>query len=439
MAYAKDGYPIEQASKIGHLKLTNHPVITSLISSFELPDAPDPATLPQPTGKIDVAQRTTLDRIVTIDGGQASVPNVYRSEKKLAFVQVAACMLKLSDLRYMSEHPMMDPRDWKRLTEHYWYHPAVLPLSGFQLPFLTLKETMRTVIDATLTQTRLYETLRFLIYREWDQAYNIPEDEKPAMECWSCGVEFQLPRHSMGPTCPHCGHAHRLSDYLRIGADSPDTWAREEAASNLRDLLETLTLFHFARIYRGQPALGSTLFIKDGPLLLRAQLSRLIEPIRDYLVYMRENGCPLHIVGVEKTGDYAEFVEGLRPTLSEPGDFFLPDVRFLVEEVSGGTMAPNYRNRVSYGAKVAIKIGQDHVLALNVPTGEFRVTPTPDDLLGFEESVRALSELPSYQYPNALVPLVLANGTVSIARRPSGGILQAFADQMVGARRTDAH
>jgi hypothetical protein len=51
--------------------------------------------------------------------------------------------------------------------------------------------------------------------------------------------------------------------------------------------------------------------------------------------------------------------------------------------------------------------------------------------LGFEESVRALSELLSYRYPNAIIPLVLANSTVSIARQPSGGILQAFAEQLM--------
>ena len=66
-----------------------------------------------------------------------------------------------------------------------------------------------------------------------------------------------------------------------------------------------------------------------------------------------------------------------------------------------------------------------------MPTGEFLLEPKTDDLIGFKESVLALSELVSYQYPNAIIPLVLANSAVSIARRPSGDILTTFTDKMM--------
>jgi hypothetical protein len=62
-------------------------------------------------------------------------------------------------------------------------------------------------------------------------------------------------------------------------------------------------------------------------------------------------------------------------------------VRFLVEEISGNEMPQGYRNRVSYGAKVAVRLGPDHVIVLNVPTGDFLLDPTVGDLLGFEQSV----------------------------------------------------
>ena len=66
-----------------------------------------------------------------------------------------------------------------------------------------------------------------------------------------------------------------------------------------------------------------------------------------------------------------------------------------------------------------------------MPTGEFLTEPQPEDLIGFEDSIRTLSELVSYRYPNALIPLVLANSAASIARKPSGDILSAFADQLM--------
>src|SRR5437867_82543 len=130
MSYTKNGFPLEQASKIGHLKLTNHPVITQIIQQFEEADLPQINQHKGITGSVDFSKKTILQRIITIDGGQATVPNEYRPEKQLSFIQVAACMLKLSDLEYLRTHPMIDPRELKRFIPEPWYHPMVLPHSG---------------------------------------------------------------------------------------------------------------------------------------------------------------------------------------------------------------------------------------------------------------------------------------------------------------------
>ena len=432
MAYSKDGYPIEHASKIGHLKLINHPLVTNLISQFEKPELPPTTSYPPKTGTVIMDPDKCLERIVTIDGGQVVVPNKYRPEKQVSFIQVAAFMLKMSDLNYIRSHPMLDPREFTKFTSNYWYHPVVLPLAGIRMPRMSLKETIRSLIDAVLVQTGLYETLKFLVYREWRDSYDIPPDQQPHMSCWECGEEFSLPRHAMSMRCPHCGHEHRLADYLRIGADSADTWTKEEAASNLRDVLETLTLFHYLRVFHGKKAMTSTLFIKDGPLLLRAQLSRLVEPIRDFISYIKDQGWPIYLVGVEKTGELVNFSEEYKVNLPEVGDYFLPSVKFLIEEVHGASMPKNYRNRVSYGAKVLLRAGPNHVLTLNIPTGDFKLDPQPSDLIGFEHIASTLSQLLSYQYPNALIPIVLANAAVSIARSPSGRILENFIHKVLG-------
>ena len=59
----------------------------------------------------------------------------------------------------------------------------------------------------------------------------------------------------------------------------------------------------FLKLYAHRPIiLKRTLFVKDGPLLLRAQLSRLIEPIRAFLKYLKDIGRDIHIVGVVEIG-----------------------------------------------------------------------------------------------------------------------------------------
>lgn len=434
MAYAKDGFPVEQASKIGHLKLINNDLVRRIVEDFEDP-APS-AGGPEVTksGTVDLQEESAIERIITVDGGQAVVPNPVRRQKTLAFLQVAACMLSMSDLRYMREHPLMDPRKLRHMIDDaIWYNPAAIPLSGVHHAGLTVQQSIRRIVDRTLKETGLYETLKFLVYREWEPEWTIPEERRPAMDCIGCGRrDMRLPRHQISFPCESCGHRHNLSDYLAIGTQGPEDWSREEAASALRDSLETLTLFHFVRkYYREDEVMRETLFVKDGPLLLRAALSRLVEPIRDFISHIRAEGHPLHLVGVEKTGDFVDFLDEYEDKVPSPGDFFLLSVKFLVEEISGSVMSAGYRNRVSYGAKMGVRLGSNHVLALNVPTGQFELEPQEHDVIGFESSVRALSSLVSYRYPNAIIPLVLANSAASIARRPSGDILSAFTDEMM--------
>jgi hypothetical protein len=436
VAYGAEGFPLEQASKIGHIKMIDNALIKRVLEDFEdvSPSASGPTVTS--TGSVDLSKESPIRHIITVDGGQAVVPNPVRREKAMAFVQVAACMLRMDDLRYMSEHPLMDPRDVNRMIEgEVWYNPAAIPLAGVHHPGLTVQQTIRYIVDRTLGETGLYETLKFLVYREWEDEWTIPPEERPHLSCVRCGREFYLPRHRLSFECSHCDNRHTLSDYLAIGTLGPEDWSREESASALRDTLETLALFHFIRKYRREDkVMAETLFVKDGPLLLRAALSRLVVPIRDLIAHIRDNEQPLYLVGVEKTGDFAGFLEEFKQAIPEPGDYFLPSVRFVVEEISGTVMTSGYRNRVSYGAKVGVRIGPDHILALNVPTGGFLIEPRPEDLIGFEESVRPLSELESYRYPNALIPLVLANSAASIARKPSGDILSTFADQLIGTK-----
>ena len=61
--------------------------------------------------------------------------------------------------------------------------------------------------------------------------------------------------------------------------------------------------------------LEKTLFIKDGPLMLRAQLARLVEPIRDYLCFLRDRRIRVNIVGIEKNGVMVDLVNEFKNSL----------------------------------------------------------------------------------------------------------------------------
>jgi hypothetical protein len=138
----------------------------------------------------------------------------------------------------------------------------------------------------------------------------MPGEDSPRFECWVCGGEIIIPKSQINFPCPHCTEPHKLADYLGIGHDSPDEWSREDTATALRDSMETLTLFHLIRSYLDKPAaLERILFVKDGPLLLRAALSRLVEPIRALIEHMKSRNLTLNLVGVEKNGDLVAHVD----------------------------------------------------------------------------------------------------------------------------------
>jgi hypothetical protein len=139
----------------------------------------------------------------------------------------------------------------------------------------------------------------------------------------------------------------------------------------------------------------------------------------------------VYLVGVEKTGELVEHIPLIRNVLQEPGNFFLPSVRYLHERIMGVPFIEPYRNRVQYGSKVVVRLGSDHVVAFNVPTGDFLADPKPEDLYGFQESVRTLAEMVSHSYENALIPLVLANSAVSLSLNPSSDILEHFARRLL--------
>ena len=431
MAYEGSGrLPIERASKVGHIKIITEPTISRVIEAWEDTSGEGQQPFGERTGTVDLALATEIENVVAIDGSFVSIPNVLHRYKRLGFISVGAVVLTRSDLRAMRDNPIGDPRDRQRaLANSSFVRSTVLPLSGVRVAGETLVDTLRGAIDDSLRRTALYDTLKYLVFREWDPTYVLVEH----IDCFRCRAHVALVKGASYFNCGSCGHQHSLSDYLNLVNPEPEDWATEETVIGLANIMEALVLVGFFRTALTSPRIfGRTLFVKDGPLLLRAQLSRLVEPMRALLKFAFDHGHVPHLVGVEKTGDVVMHLPLIAEQLPDPGDFFLPTVRYLHERVHGMPWdATTYRNRVQYGNKVVVRLGQEHTVVLNIPTGEFLTDPTPGDLYGFEDSVAVLSEMLSASYENALVPLVVANSVVSISQSPSAEILNTFAERLL--------
>ena len=81
---------------------------------------------------------------------------------------------------------------------------------------------------------------------------------------------------------------------------------------------------------------------------------------------------------------------------------------------------------------LSLRVGRHHLLVLNIPTGDFAVEPCRNDLIGYDNIIRALAGLLSYRYPDALLPLVLANiRGINIGNKSLGPILKQFLDGLL--------
>jgi hypothetical protein len=432
MPYSKNGYPSELANKVGHIRLINDPMIQGMIEAFEDARPTDTSSYPTITGNVDLAGQCQIDQVITIDGGNQVVPNTIRPERQVGFVQIAAQLIRMNTVEELRNNPMADPRDVRRTLNQFVHHTLVtIPMSGIRIPGLSVRQSIRQAIHRFIFYYQLYDALLYLVFRQWQKEMT----DQPSMLCLECGKVIFLPRNAILFRCSACNAEHTLSDYLGLTDEDSDSRPRLEVVSNLRAVLEALVLFSFViKLVEYPDILNRTLFLLDGPLTLRAQLSRLVEPIRDLIKHCSLQKKEIFIVGVEKSGEVRDFADVYSQTLQVNGDFFIPTIQYIIEEMYGRCFnASIYRNRVNYGSKAVARLGADHVIVLDIPTGEFLLCPDRKDLLGFEQICRCLSKLLSYRFDNALIPIVLANSEASISNQPSGGLLAQFVDGIINA------
>jgi len=193
---------------------------------------------------------------------------------------------------------------------------------------------------------------------------------------------------------------------------------------------ETLFLFtgvrHFwdAKKYK---VLEECLFLKDGPLTLRSQYSKLVIPIRRFFEYAKEQGVIVHMAGQEKTGAFVDHLEKISKH-APPQSVYLPSNEYIRREVqSAPERAEPYGSRTNYGNKLFVKTDPHHQMVISVPTGEYKDSKDLSDLIGVDRILSTLTTIKSYRHEGALLPIQLANGVASLSTYPSAAVLKVFA------------
>lgn len=238
--------------------------------------------------------------------------------------------------------------------------------------------------------------------------------------------------------CPQCNGIVFLSDMLGFHLDMDEDSAPDSVASTYMLIMELLMLFTAIRVFwnHGDKSLVSdTLFIKDGPLNLRSQYSKLVPCLRELLQLAKDNKRPIHVIGQEKTGAFhdhlASIVQFPPPhSRDDQASYSVLSHNYVRREVYRSPDLKNpYGGRTNWGEKLYVKFDPGTYMVLNVPTGDYNDDgsfPLADDLIGLDRILATLPSLISHKHEGALFPVELANGIASLSNYPSARILQNF-------------
>ncbi|WP_375443533.1 hypothetical protein [uncultured Fibrella sp.] len=431
--------PTETASKLGHLKVIQSDWVKSLIEDFEYNDSDPKDESNTVWTEFDVKSAAPLPRIFAVDGSWVPVSSDNYPKKEVAFVKTALMRIdktKLDRIDHDSPHPLLlqDILNGSAL-----FHTTVFPLKNVKTPLGNNYSAVRHIIRDSIKVDQdgaYYETLKWLTYNKW--GVNTPNS--PAFECPHCSQVIPgLPYDADETLCASCKGAVFLTDMIGFHLDMEDESASTTVPNTYMLIMETLMLLTAVRIFwnkQDKTLVSNCLFIKDGPLSLNSQYSKLVPSLRDFFEHAKNAGRPIHLIGQEKTAAFADHLASIArfahpQQQGEPMTYSVLNHKYVRKEVyRQPELANPYGSRTNWGEKLYVKLEPSWYAVLNVPPGLYNNDtnfPVADDLIGLSRILATLPSLISRKYEGALYPIELANGIASMSSYPSAKVLQLFA------------
>jgi hypothetical protein len=431
--------PGESASKLGHLTVLKSDWVKALVQDFESTERSEKdhsETVWVPVTDTDVQP---LSRVWAVDGSFVPVRTEQKPQKEVCFIKTALLVVdrvKLETIDKDNPHPLLLQ---DILSGSAVFHATVLPQKNVRTSLGSNYDAVRHIVYDSMRVDEggaFYETLKWLAYRKWQT----PWRNSPAFNCPHCHVEIGqgLPADADTSECPGCRGSVFLTDMLGFHLDMDEDSAPDSVASAYMLVMEHLMLFTAIRIFwdHGDERLVSeTLFIKDGPLTLRSQYSKLVPPIREFFEHAKQAKRLIHVVGQEKTGAFVDHLQAIVQfppphARGEPSSFAVLSHSYVRREVHRSPDLQNqYGSRTNWGEKVLVKFDPGTYMVLSIPTGAYDASssfPVPDDIIGLDRILATLPSLISHKHEGALFPIELANGIASMSSYPSAQVLRRF-------------
>lgn len=433
--------PPERASKLGHLEVIQSELVQKLCKIFNDPEFVEHTGSiskwePLPTGG------TELKIIFSTDGSLQIIENPNPPFKAIAFVKSA--LLKVDQFA-ISKIDKDTPNPFALrdlMKESALYHSTAFPLRNVLIEnksnFNAIREIMfESVKDKGLNDSldgAMMETLKWIAYEKW--LVN-PKSELEKFGCPHCEKNVAtLSFNEEKGTCPECNGEIFITDMFGLHQGMTDDYAPNQVASDYMGVSETLMIFTPIRYFwdTNKELLKNCLFVKDGPLSLRATLAKLSAPIRRFFEFAKSKGIDVALIGQEKSGQFYDHLQ-LIGNAAPVNSCFIPDNQYIQDQIKHNNTTAVYGADTNYGAKIFVKMNDYHKMVINVPTGqrgEFVTSPSQEHLINFKNIIATLPKILSNKFEGALLPIELANKIASLSTYPSAKTLELFADATKG-------
>lgn len=430
--------PFESASKLGHLSVVQSEWVKELVRDFEQAKAPATDSSGTLWQTIDTQGVRPLRSVWAVDGSFVAVRSEGKPPKEVAFVKTALLLVdrvKIDAIDKENPHPLL-LQDVLRGSAIY--HSTVFPLKNVRTTLGSNYDAVRHIVRDSFKIDQdgaFFDTLKWLVYKKWSDGIS----SSPSFECPHCHTLIDgLPHDADESTCGHCTHVVFVSDLIGFHLDMDEDSAPDSVASSYMLVMEHLMLFTAIRVAWGhtdKSLVSETLFIKDGPLSLRSQYSKLVPNIREFLSFAMKQGRGVHIIGQEKSGAFVDHLQSIVHFAAphergEEGSYATLDHNYVRREVYRSPDLSNpYGKRTNWGEKLFVKLDPGMSMVLNVPTGDYIDAgdrPVPHDLIGLKRILATLPSIVSHKFEGALFPVELANGIASMSSYPSAAILAKF-------------
>ena len=306
------------------------------------------------------------------------------------------------------------------------------PLKGISLKGKNNYHAVRKIIYDSLRDPSLneepFKTLKWIAYEKWTNQ----KVTSPSFECPYCNKEIDgLEYDTDEKKCEHCHETVFLSDMVGFHLEMSEDSVPDSVATAYMLIHETLLLFTGIRYFweaKKFHILRNTLFIKDGPLTLRGQYSKLVIPIRRFFQYIKKQNIEVFVIGQEKTGIFVDHLNVIAKNVPAES-IFIPTNEYIRKEIQHRPERfESYGKRTNYGNKIFMKNDKYHHIVLSVPTGEYLDSQSKDNFIGLYKILPTLKTILSHRHECGLVPIELANGVASLSSYPSATVLKIFAE-----------